>query len=110
MQWMQAHVPVDAVLAIDRWNQYLPTVFMPQQVVAFPGYEREFFNEEGLFPTYYGFYHQSIRRHQAQPFFNGDETLEERQAFIQGLRVTHVLVDPPYYDTMRAVPDALPAQ
>jgi hypothetical protein len=108
MKWMHAHVPANAILAINRWNQFLPSVFMPQQVVAFPGVERMFIDEETLFRDYYPLYHQSVRKYGTQPFFNSAETTAERVDFLETLGVTHVLVDPHYYESMRAVLDRLP--
>jgi hypothetical protein len=108
VEWVQAHVSPDAVFAIDRWNQFLPSVFMPQQVVAFPGFERAFADEETLFKGYYAFYDAALRRYRAQPFFNREETDLERATFLRTLGVTHVLVDPAYYDEMRPILDRLP--
>jgi len=110
MEWVRDHVPVDAVFAINRWNPHLPSVFMPQQVVVFPRIERTFIDEDELFAGYYRFYNATMRKHRVQPFFNGAETPAERAAFVEGLRVTHVLVDPGSYDQMRGVLDRLPAQ
>jgi hypothetical protein len=103
MQWMEANVPVDAVLAVNRWNHHLPSMFMPQQVVAYPGFEPSFVNEERLFEGYYRFYHRSMRTFGVQPFFNAVESDAERFAFIRALGVTHVLVDPASYNEMRGV-------
>ena len=108
LKWAREHLPPDAVLAIDRWNHYLPTTFMPQQVIAFPGFERALANEQDLFPAYYRFYRASLTARRVQPFFNDVESPAERAAFLRALGVTHVLVDPPYYDTMRAALDPLP--
>jgi len=49
-------------------------------------------------------------RHRVQLFFNSVETPAERAAFVNALAVTHVLVDPMYYDEMRPVLDLLPEQ
>ena len=43
-----------------------------------------------------------------QFFFNDRETPDERRAFVRDLGVTHVLVDPQYYSTLRPVLDGLP--
>jgi len=110
IDWVDGHVPVDAVFAINRWNPYLPSIFMPQQVVVFPEIEVSFEEEHELFTTYYQFYDERIRTHRLQPFFNSVETPVERAAFVETLGVTHVLIDPAYYDEMRPVLDALPQQ
>ena len=47
---------------------------------------------------YYRFFNERMRRYRVQPFFNSVETPAERAAFVDALGVTHVLVDPPYYE------------
>ena len=110
IEWIRSHVPADAVFAIDRWNPYLPSVFVPQQVVVYPQVEVTFENEEALFGRYYDFYAERFRTSRVQPFFNSVETPADRAAFIKALGVTHVLVDPAYYQEMRGVLDAAPSQ
>ena len=109
-EWIRTHVPTEAVFAIDRWNPYLPSVFVPQQVVVYPQVEQTFENEEQLFGPYYAIYSERIRESRVQPFFNSVETPAQRSAFIARLGVTHVLVDPVYYREMRQVLDQLPGQ
>ena len=108
VEWIRSHVPIDAVFAIDRWNPYLPSVFVPQQVVVYPQVEVTFENEDRLFAAYYRFYSERLRTSRVQPFFNAVETPVQRAAFVEALGVTHVLVDPAYYREMRAVLDGLP--
>jgi hypothetical protein len=108
VEWIRSHVPVDAVFAIDRWNPYLPSVFIPQQVVVYPQVEVTFENEDELFAAYHVFYRERLRESRVQPFFNSVETAQDRAAFVEALGVTHVLVDPAYYREMRAVLDELP--
>jgi len=108
VEWIRVHVPVDAVFAIDRWNPYLPSVFIPQQVVVYPQVEVTFENEDRLFAAYYRLYSERLRASRVQPFFNAVETPVQRAAFVEALGVTHVLVDPAYYAEMRAVLDRLP--
>jgi hypothetical protein len=108
IEWIRNHVPIDAVFAIDRWNPYLPTVFVPQQVVVYPQVEASFESEQDLFARYYGFYNARLRTLRVQPFFNSLETPGDRAAFVDALGVTHVLVDPAYYTEMRAALDVLP--
>ena len=104
VSWIRANVAVNAVLATDRWNASLPTVFVPQQVAAFSGLS----NEEEVFPAYVRFYRASMQDRRVQPFFNVVETAQERRAFLTALGVTHVLVDPTYYSELLPVFDALP--
>jgi hypothetical protein len=110
VEWIRTNVPIDAVFAIDRWNPYLPSVFIPQQVVVYPQVEVTFENEDELFASYHAFYSERLRASRAQPFFNSVETPQDRAAFINALGVTHVLVDPAYYREMREVLDQLPGE
>jgi hypothetical protein len=50
--WVHERLPVDAVLAINRWNPTFSSVFMPQQVVVAPSLEVSFIEEHDLFRTY----------------------------------------------------------
>ena len=108
VDWVRTHLPVDAVFAIDRWNVFMPTVFLPQQVVTFSGFEYSLPNENEIYPAYVGRYRDAMQRDGVQPFFNDHETPEQRQAFVRDLAVTHVLVDPQYYRILRPVLDGLP--
>lgn len=112
VEWMRLHVPVDAVFAIDLWNPYLPSLFTPQQVVALPLIETALVDLKQVFSNkdYSNFFDERMRRYRVQPFFNAVETPEERAASIETLGVTHVLVDPAYYDELRPVLDGLPEQ
>lgn len=110
IQWIRQNVPVESVFAINHWNPYLPTVFMAPQVVVYPQVEATFEDEHELFGGYYRHYDDRMRSHRVQPFFNSVETPAERTAFVAGLGVTHVLVDPAYSEEMRAVLDRLPEQ
>lgn len=110
VEWMQTQVPIEAVFAIDRWDPYPPSMFTPQQEVVFPTLDAAFVNEDRLFSTYYRFFYERMRQYRVQPFFNAVETPSERQAFIKGIGVTHVLVGPAHYDELRPVLDRLPGQ
>jgi len=104
VSWIRANVAVNAILATDRWNATLPTIFVPQQVAAFSGLS----NEDEVFPAYVRFYRASMQDRRVQPFFNQIESPQERRAFLTALGVTHVLVDPTYYSQLLPVFDALP--
>jgi hypothetical protein len=106
--WVQEHVAPEAVFALDRWNTFMPTMFLPQQVVAFSGFDFSLPNEEEIYPAYMRLYRASMRERGTQPFFNTEESLAERKAFVNALGVTHVLVDPQFYGTLRPVLDVLP--
>jgi hypothetical protein len=110
VEWVRTNVPVDAVFAIDRWDPFPPSMFMPQQVVVFPTLDASFIDEDELFRDYYRVFGDRMRRYHVQPFFNDVETPGERAAFTDTLGVTHVLVNPANYRTLRPVLDALPGQ
>jgi hypothetical protein len=100
IEWVSRNVPVDAVFVANTENQYLPSAFLPQQFLGWYGLGRDFLSPELLFADYLRFYRQSLKSHGAQPFFNDRETNAERLAFVKALKVTHVLVDPPFHDVM----------
>jgi hypothetical protein len=100
MHWVSAHVPIDAVFAVDTWNDNPPSVFFPQQYVGWSGLNSNFLNPDQVFGPYLRFYRRSLAEHQAQPFFNDRETDAERQAFVEAVGVTHVLVDPAFHDVV----------
>jgi len=80
----------------------IPSAFLPQQFLGWYGIDPEFLSPELLFGDYLRFYRQSLTSHGAQPFFNDRETNAERLALVKALNVTHVLVDPPFHDSMIA--------
>jgi hypothetical protein len=110
VEWVRAHVPVDAVFAIDRWTPYPPQVFMAQQAVVFPTLDASFIHEDSLFRDYYRLFDERVRRYRVQPFFNTIETPAERAEFVEALGVTHVLVGPTHYPELRPVLNRLPEQ
>jgi hypothetical protein len=101
--WLHAHVPVDAVLAINKWNEWPIAVFVPQQIVIWGGAFENFRNEQALFADYYALYNHSLSEHAEQPFFNDRESRAEREQYLRILGVTHVVVDPFAHD--RLVPE-----
>jgi hypothetical protein len=102
IRFAETRVPVESVFAVDIDEHYQPALFVPQQMMAWPG------EAEGLIPRiaferYYRHYDRAEASHGQQPFFNDRETLVERLAFIRDLNVTHVLVTPRLYTMMSAV-------
>ena len=108
IEWVRLHVPVESVLAIDRWTPYPPQVFMAPQAVVFPTLDASFIHEDSLFREYYALFDDRMRRYRLQPFFNAAESDEERAEFVRRLGVTHVLVSPVHYDELRPVLDQRP--
>ena len=52
VEWMRSELPVDAVIAIDRWHTYPAAMFSPQRVDIFPTLDASFAEEERLFGEY----------------------------------------------------------
>jgi hypothetical protein len=93
IRFAERQVPVNSVLAVDMTDEYQPSLFMPQQMVAWPG------TAEGLLPRllfarYFERYDRVQQQYHEQPFFNSRESRDDRLAFIRELGVTHVLVNP----------------
>jgi hypothetical protein len=107
VRWVREELPADAVLAVNSFNQRYPLPFISQQIVVSPILGSTLYLDI-VFPTYYDFLTQSIEQHQTQPFFNTHESLEERIAFVEALQVTHIVVDPMYYDEMKQTLDQWP--
>lgn len=102
VEFMRSQVPIDAVLAVDAREAFGPTLFVPHQVVIWPG-AFGLANFEQLFAGYVAHLARAKAASLEQPFFNAYETREQRLAFIRDLRVTHVLVNPRLYSGMKAV-------
>jgi hypothetical protein len=95
-------IPVDSVFAVDINEEYQPSLFMPQQMTAWPG------RAEGLIPRvvfleYYKQLDRTTVAYGTQPFFNDRETTAERLSFIRNMKVTHVLVTPRVHALMSGV-------
>ena len=102
IRFAATRVPVESVFAVDIDEQYQPAMFVPQQMMTWPG------EAEGLIPRlaferYYQYFDRAEAAYGTQPFFNDRETRAERLAFIRDLGVTHVLVTPRLYALMSAV-------
>jgi hypothetical protein len=101
MQFAREQVPVDAIMAVDYREAYEPTLFMPQQIVIWAGA----LEPRRMFPGYFQHFDRARAASRDQPFFDLAETREERLAFIQELRITHVLLNPRLYSEMKRVFD-----
>jgi hypothetical protein len=102
--WIETQLPADAVFATNTENQLPPSLFVPQQFVGWSGLSTNFgFNLERVFGPYLPFYKEAQRVHGGQPFFNAHDSLSQRLEFVRRLGVTHILVDPVFYDTIRPV-------
>jgi len=102
IRFARERVPVGSVLAVDMSDEYQPSLFMPQQMVAWPG------TAEGLLPRvlfsrYFERYDHAKAAYDEQPFFNARESRTERLAFIRDLGVTHVMVNPRMHAIMQTV-------
>jgi hypothetical protein len=109
IRWADRHLPVSAVMASNTRNQYSPTTFMPQRIVAWPSVDAtaSLYGRE-IYPAYYRFLDASMAAYGAQPLFNARESLAERERFLAAVKATHVLVDPMTYAEMRRVLSAWP--
>jgi hypothetical protein len=99
-------VPADAVLAVDLHESYQPALFMPQQMVVWTGGTDSLLEPETLFPQYFRYLKSAQSASIDQPLFNTSETRKDREAFLRDLRVTHVLVSPRLYSSIKPVFDA----
>jgi hypothetical protein len=93
IRFAEDKIPVNSVFAVDIADEYQPSLFMPQQMVAWPG------TAEGLLPRllfarYFERYDRAKAAYDDQPFFNTRESRSERLSFIRDLSVTHVLLNP----------------
>jgi hypothetical protein len=107
IRYAEENVPVNSVFAVDIADEYQPSLFMPQQMVAWPG------TAEGLLPRvvftrYFEAYDRAKAAYDDQPFFNIRESRIERLAFIRDMGVTHVLLNPRMHMLMTAVLAAEP--
>jgi len=103
VRWAEAHIPVSAVVAMNKWNEYAPSWFLPQQFVTWASPTPVLLHEEDVFASYFRYYHRSLANYGQQPFFNDRESRDERVGFVRDLAVTHILVDPQTHDLMTRV-------
>jgi hypothetical protein len=98
-----ADVSATSVFAIDDEERYPSALFMPQQMVVWPGSMDGFVDADDLFGKYLRHYRRAQAAYNTQPLYNDRESRDERVAFLRDLRVTHVLVNPRTHDLMSAV-------
>jgi hypothetical protein len=77
-------------------------LFMPQQMVVWPGEAQGLIPRE-VFGRYYERFDRSAAAYDEQPFFNDRETRAERLSFIRDLSVTHIMVNPRFHKLMSDV-------
>lgn len=102
LSWARGHLPTDAVLLTNLLNVYALPVFMPQHILLWPivdGSTIEF--NSRLVPDVHNAFIRMVRKHEAQPFLNTRETLEERIAYFREVEATHVVIDPMYYAQLK---------
>ncbi|HUO64165.1 MAG TPA: hypothetical protein VMT97_10700 [Terriglobales bacterium] len=104
VEWAAQSLPATAVLAGDTFNAYPLPAFIPQQVAAWPlAASENLADASGLYPAYYERFERTMKRFGGQPFFNSVENWSERAEFLGALRVTHIVVDPPYQGLMARI-------
>jgi hypothetical protein len=79
---------------------------MPQQMVVWPGGTESLLDPESIFPRYFEYLKTAQDDSEDQPLFNSTDTRDRREAFVRDLRVTHVLLNPRLYASMKPVFDA----
>ena len=99
VRFAENNLSVNSVFAVDIEEEYQPALFMPQQMVAWPG-EAQGLIPRAVFVRYYERFDRTTAAYDEQPLFNARETRAERLSFIADLGVTHVLVTPRLYDLM----------
>jgi hypothetical protein len=108
-QFAQQHVPADGIIALDQLEAYPSSLYMPQQMVVWPGNAEGFIvGQDALFPTYEMHNRRAKWAYGEQPLLNAQETPAERRAFLRDLRVTHVLVNPRLYATVKPALTGIP--
>lgn len=95
-------LPTNAVFVHNIFNRYASPVFMPQRILLWPMEDPGTveFNSR-LFPVAWGAMTRTAAALSVQPFFNEQETLEQRVAYMREVGATHVLLDPMYYARLR---------
>jgi len=96
-------VSADSLFAVDLHERYQPALFMPQQMVVWTGGTDSLLAPETLFPRYFTYLKTAQEASADQPLFNMSETRQEREAFLRDLGVTHVLVNPRLYASIKPV-------
>lgn len=96
-------IPATAVLAVDVRDEWQPSLFLPQQMVVWPGRIDGLIAPERMFARYYAYAQRAEQMHRDQPFFNADDSRDERLSFIRDTGATHVLVSPRTYAMMSQV-------
>jgi hypothetical protein len=99
-------VSPDSLFAVDLHERYQPALFMPQQMVVWTGGTESLLEPETLFPRYFTYLKAAQNASVDQPLFNRSETRKDREAFLRDLHVTHVLVNPRLYPSIKPVFDA----
>ena len=94
VRWVSRNVPVDAVVAANLFNGNIITTFIPQRALAWPIGYYDPVNYCINFAHYCRAVNRSAERYGVQPFFNEQETREERIAFLTEYEISHVIVDP----------------
>jgi hypothetical protein len=92
-----------SVFAVDDEERYPSALFMPQQMVVWPGNREGLVDAKELFGKYLTHYARTKAAYNAQPLYNDRESRDERLAFLRDLAVSHVLVNPRNHQLMSAV-------
>lgn len=101
VHWLRTQLPPDSVVLGNPNSYYPSTVFSPQL-----GYGSILLRN--LTTHYTSAYSASMARHKGPPFFNTEETIEERLDLCRRLGVSAILLDPSLAATFAPILDANP--
>jgi hypothetical protein len=103
IRFAEHELPTEGVLAVDLHERIQPALFMPQQMVIWTGSTDSLLDPETIFPAYFRHLKLAQGASLDQPLFNTSETRAQRTAFVRDLGVTHVLVNPRLYSSIKPV-------
>lgn len=108
IRFAHERLPADAVFASDLQDPFQPALFMPQQMVIWPGGDSfsSLLSSDQLFPQYVRYLTLAKAASREQPLFNTSETRQERDAFLRDVGATHVLLNFRLYAEMKPIFDA----
>jgi len=109
VRWATNNMRADARLAVNTFSFYSPSTFLPFRTAALPLTQTlNFYYLADMMPEFLRQLDGSVAAKRPQPFFNGDDSYEERREFLSKLDVTHVVVDPMLYSDLKPKLQNLP--
>ena len=109
VRWATDNIRPDARLAVNTFSFYSPSTFLPFRTAALPLTQTSnFYYLADMMPEFLRQLDECVAEKRPQPFFNGDDSYEERREFLSKLDVTHVVVDPMLYSELKPKLQDLP--